>query len=164
MTENAPENIPGDNLESKPYVLNLEVIKNNNEFPHVIRALASHLQGNPFFTAGKFFEYISKNDLLEIKRILDNCNPKIDEKTHLFILESEQQEKDLYLGALLTFLLAFGEGESIISAKILAPAINNLQALVEAEYQALQGKVILNRKNYSVLDDGKVIATRIRRD
>ena len=150
-----------ENLESKPYVLNLEVIKNNQEFPHVIRALASHLQNEPFFTAGKFFEYISKNDLLEIKRILDNCNPKVDAESHLFILESEQQEKDLYLGALLTFLLAFGEGESIISAKVLQPAMNNLQGLVEAEYQALQGKMLLNRRNYSVLDDQKVIATRI---
>ena len=153
-----------DNLESKPYVLNLEVIKNQQQFPHVIRALAAHLQEEPFFTAGKFFEYISKNDLLEIKRILDNCNPKVDESTQLFILESEQQEQDLYLGALLTFMLAFGEGESIISARTLQPAMENLQALVEAEYQALQGKVVLNRRNYSVLDDQKVIATRIRRD
>lgn len=155
------ENYEEENLEFKPYVLNLEVIKNNQEFPHVIRALAAHLQNEPFFTAGKFFEYISKNDLLEIKRILDNCNPKIHEESHLFILESEQQEKDLYLGALLTFLLAFGEGESIISAKVLQPAMNNLQGLVEAEYQALQGKMLLNRRNYSVLDDQKVIATRI---
>lgn len=152
-----------DNLESKPYVLNLEVIKNRDEFPHCIRALASHLQNEPFFTAGKFFEYISKNDLLEIKRILDNCNPKVDEGTKLFILESKQQEQDLYLGALLTFMLAFGEGESIISAKTLQPAMENLQALVEAEYQALQGKVILNRRNYSVLDDQRVIATRLKK-
>ena len=153
-----------DNLEYKPYVLNLEVIKNQQQFPHVIRALAAHLQEEPFFTAGKFFSYISKNDLLEIKRILDNCNPKVDESTQLFILESEQQEKDLYLGALLAFMLAFGEGESIINSSTLVPAMNNLQALVEAEYQALQGKVVLNRRNYSVLDDQKVIATRIRRD
>ena len=158
------DNSNEDNLEYKPYVLNLEVIKNNQQFPHVIRALAAHLQEEPFFTAGKFFSYISKNDLLEIKRILDNCNPKVDEGTKLFILESQQQEQDLYLGALLTFMLAFGEGESIISARTLQPAMENLQALVEAEYQALQGKVVLNRRNYSVLDDQKVIATRIRRD
>lgn len=163
MPEEQKENSE-DNLEFKPYVLNLEVIKNNQEFPHVIRTLAGHLQENPFFTAGKFFEYINKEQLLEIKRILDNCNPKVDEDKQVFILESQQQEKDLYIGALLTFLLAFGEGESIINAKILQPAIENLQGIVEAEYQALQGKVLLNRRNYSVLDDQKVIAKRIRGD
>ena len=140
-----------------PYVLNLEVIKNNLNFPTCIRVLAGHFQQYPFFTAGKFFEYISTEQLLHLQKIFSSLNTKVDSGTQLFVLESKEQEDDLYTASILAFLLAFGEGEAVLDATKLLPALQNLQAIVDFEVLASKGKAIVHRQNYSVLDDQKVI-------
>ena len=99
-----------------PYVLNLEVIKNNLNFPTCVRVLAGHLQMYPFFTAGKFFEYISTEQLLQLQKIFSSLNAKVDTGTQLFVLESKEQEDNLYTASILAFLLAFGEGEAVLDA------------------------------------------------
>ena len=140
-----------------PYVLNLEVIKNNLNFPTCVRVLAGHLQAYPFFTAGKFFEYISTEQLLQLQKIFSSLNTKVDAGTQLFVLESKEQEDDLYTASILAFLLAFGEGEAVLDATKLLPALQNLQAIIDFEVLASKGRAIVHRQNYSVLDDQKVI-------
>lgn len=136
------------------YVINLNKVLEHKNLPSWLYKCAFEIKVSQYLPAGDFFEKLDDEELTHLEASADKV--KTDDFIN-FILESEEDEKNLENLALLCMLLALGEGIAHVEPSELSDMMTGLFILISVESQYRKNLVEAYRKNYSIMDGSKPV-------
>lgn len=140
---------------SKIQSLDLEKISTNQDLDRCVVKAAILLRTNGYLPSGEYFELLEDEEVESLSNKMNKVDT-LDFKTFLS-LKDESDEKNLIELIMLALLLAYGEGETIVTPELASSSLSLLKSLIIAESLARKGEINVFRLNYSVLDGTKVI-------
>lgn len=144
----------------KGYMLYLDkVTDDTNDLPPYIVRAGKELQESGYLTAGDFFERLDDVEVLHLTTLMNSVNTA-DFK--LYNVDSEEAGRNLYHLSLVCFVLALGEGEVQITPEFLHESMKALFVLIAVENLYREGKVLVFRENFTILESQRPVAQVIK--
>lgn len=141
------------------YMVYLDKIIEGTELPSCLVRAAKDLQESGYLTTGDFFERLEDVEVLELTTLMNSVNTA-DFK--LYSIQSEEAGRNLYHLSLICFVLALGEGEVQITPSFLHEAMKALFVLIAVENLYREGKVLVFRENFTILESNRPVAQVIK--
>ena len=141
------------------YMVYLDKIIEGTDLPTCLVRAAKDLQESGYLTTGDFFEQLEDVEVLELTSLMNSVNTQ---DFHKYALESEEAGRNLYHLSLICFVLALGEGEVQITPSFLNEALKALFMLIIIENLYREGKVLVFRENFTILESNRPIAQAIK--
>lgn len=141
------------------YMVYLDKIIEGADLPTCLVRAAKDLQESGYLTTGDFFERLEDVEVLELTSLMNSVNTK---DFHKYALDSEEAGRNLYHLSLICFVLALGEGEVQITPSFLNEALKALFLLIIIENLYREGKVLVFRENFTILESNRPIAQAIK--
>ena len=141
------------------YMVYLDKIAEGTDLPTCLVRAAKDLQESGYLTTGDFFERLEDVEVLELTSLMNSVNTQDFQK---YALESEEAGRNLYHLSLICFVLALGEGEVQITPSFLNEALKALFMLIIIENLYREGKVLVFRENFTILESNRPVAQAIK--
>jgi hypothetical protein len=142
------------------YMIYLDkIVEGSADLPSCLVRAAKELQESGYLTTGDFFEKLEDVEVLELTTLMNSVNTA-DFK--LYSIQSEEAGRNLYHLSLICFVLALGEGEVQITPSFLHEAMKALFVLIAVENLYREGKVLVFRENFTILESNRPVAQVIK--
>lgn len=142
------------------YMLYLDkIVEDGNDLPTYLVRAGKELQQCGYLTAGDFFERLEDVEVLHITTLMNSVNTQ---DFHKYALDSEEAGRNLYHLSLICFVLALGEGGVQITPSFLHEAMKALFILIAVENLYREGKVLVFRENFTILESNRPVAQVIK--
>jgi hypothetical protein len=142
------------------YMLYLDkIVEDGSDLPTYLVRAGKELQQCGYLTAGDFFERLDDVEVLHLTTLMNSVHTA---DFRLYSVDSEEAGKSLYHLSLVCFLLALGEGEVQITPEFLHESMKALFILIAVENLYREGKVLVFRENFTILESKRPVAQVIK--
>lgn len=135
-------------------LISIDKILANKKLPNWVLKGAFEVKHSGFLPAGEYFEKLDDVEIYEMSSALEYIHTVNFQQ---FNILSQQAQEDLESLCLLCFILALGEGEIEVDPESLSSMLQYLFLLVSIESLHREGKVEVNRENYSLFGGDKPV-------
>lgn len=127
--------------------IQIDKVLADKKLPNWILKAAFEVKHSGFLPTGEYFKVLDDVEIYEINSGLEYINTVNYQQ---FEISSSQAAEDLQNLSLLCFILALGEGEIEVTADMLSNMLQYLFLIIKIESMYREGKVEVNRENYSL--------------
>lgn len=142
------------------YVLYLDkIVENASDLPPYLVRAGKELQESGYLTAGDFFERLDDVEVLHLTTLMNSVHTA---DFRVYSVDTEEAGRNLYHLSLVCFVLALGEGEVQITPEFLHESMKALFILIAVENLYREGKVLVFRENFTILESKRPVAQVIK--
>lgn len=134
--------------------IQIDKVLADKKLPNWILKAAFEVKHSGFLPAGEYFKVLDDVEIYEINSGLEYINTVNFQQ---FEALSSQAVEDLQNLSLLCFILALGEGEVDVTSEKLSSMLQYLFLIIKIESMYREGKVEVNRENYSLFGGMKPV-------